>query len=58
MVKTEVGGERDIEVPETLAARYTGAAPNDESDLLTDDTETTPSQRMGYRSATKLPPPN
>lgn len=58
-VKTEIGDDHDIavdDVLDTLAAMYTAAAPDDEFHLLTGDTEPTPSQRMAYRSTTKLPP--
>lgn len=56
----EDGNDHDIavdDVLDTLVAMYTAAARDDEFYLLTGDTESTPSQRMAYRSTTKLPPP-
>jgi len=58
-VKDEVGDDHDIavnDVLDTLVAMYTAAAPDDEFHLLTSDMEPTPSQRMAYRSTTKLSP--
>lgn len=37
---------------------YIAATPDNEFHLLTGDTEPTPSQRMAYRSTTKLPLPD
>lgn len=57
-VKDEVGDDQDItvdDVVDTLAVMYSAATPDNEFYLLTGDTEPTPSQRMAYRSTTKLP---